>query len=125
MASLFGVRVIEKHFTDNKQGHGNDHYHAVDEADLKAFTERLEIYRTIYGGDSLDLSVQHQAISNARRRVVAAVDLAAGHVITENDLVALRSNVGIEIAEWDDVVGKTVATAIEANRPISWDQLAK
>jgi N-acetylneuraminate synthase len=125
MAALFGVRVIEKHFTDNKQGHGNDHYHAVDEADLKAFTERLAIYRNIYGGDSLDLSVQHQAISNARRRVVASRDLAVGHIITEEDLVALRSNVGIEIAEWDDVVGKEVTVPIEGNRPISWDQLAK
>ncbi len=125
MASLFGVRVIEKHFTDNKQGHGNDHYHAIDEADLKAFTERLEIYRNIYGGDSLDLSVQHQAISNARRRVVAARDLAVGHVITEEDLVALRSNVGIEIADWDSVVGKAVTIPIEGNRPISWDQLAE
>jgi N-acetylneuraminate synthase len=123
MATLFGVRVIEKHFTDNKQGIGNDHYHAIDESDLRAFTKRLEVYRALYGGDLLDLSVQEQAINNARRRVVSSRKLEIGHLITEEDLVALRSNVGIEIAEWDNVVGRKVAVSIEASRPIRWDQL--
>ena len=125
IAALLGARVIEKHFTDNKQAMGNDHYHAFDESDLKAFVERLDIYRTMYGVDSLDLSFQGQAISNARRRIVAARKLSVGQLITEEDLVALRSNVGIEVSEWDKVVGRKVAASIEANDPILWKQLAK
>jgi sialic acid synthase SpsE len=123
MAVLFGAVVIEKHFTDNKQGVGNDHYHAVDEADLRAFMDKLAVYRTLFGKDEQNLGVQHQAISNARRRIVAARDLAVGHVISEDDLIALRSNVGIEIASWDKVVGRTVAAAISAELPLEWDQL--
>ncbi|MDE2409467.1 MAG: hypothetical protein KGL72_04095, partial [Actinomycetales bacterium] len=108
---------------DNKQGVGNDHYHAVDEADLRAFMDKLAVYRTLFGKDEQNLGVQHQAISNARRRIVAARDLPVGHVISEDDLIALRSNVGIEIASWDKVVGRTVSAAITAELPLEWDQL--
>ncbi len=123
-AAIMGVRVIEKHFTDDKQGVGNDHYHAVDEADLKAFTDKLALYRTLHGKVDHSLDAQTSAITNARRRVIAVRDLPVGHVVTEDDLIALRSNIGIEIAQWDEVVGKTVKVAIEADLPLEWSQLS-
>ena len=125
IAAIYGARVIEKHFTDNKQGVGNDHYHAVDEADLKAFTRKLALYRKLYGTREHSLGAQSQAINNARRRVIAVRDLPAGHVIAESDLIALRSNIGIEIADWDAVVGATVVTEIAADMPIEWANLGQ
>jgi len=124
MAALFGAVVIEKHFTDNKQGVGNDHYHAVDEHDLRAFMDKLAVYRTLYGKREHNLEAQSAAINNARRRIIAARDLPVGHIITEDDLIALRSNVGIEIAHWDEVVGRVVDSAIAAELPLEWNQLA-
>jgi N-acetylneuraminate synthase len=124
MAALFGAVVIEKHFTDNKQGVGNDHYHAVDEHDLRAFMDKLAVYRTLYGKREHNLDAQSAAINNARRRIIAARDLPVGHVIAEDDLIALRSNVGIEIAHWDEVVGRVVDSAIAAELPLEWNQLA-
>jgi len=125
IAAIYGARVIEKVFTDNKNGVGNDHYHAVDEADLKAFTEKLALYRTLYGTREHRLDAQQKAISNARRRVIAVRDLPVGHVISENDLIALRSNIGIEIANWDDVIGATVTEAVAADMPIEWKNLGR
>ena len=124
MAALFGAVVIEKHFTDNKQGVGNDHYHAVDEHDLRAFMDKLAVYRTLYGQREHNLEAQSAAINNARRRIIAARDLPVGHIITEDDLIALRSNVGIEIAHWDEVIGRVVVSAIAAELPLEWNQLA-
>jgi sialic acid synthase SpsE len=124
MAALFGAVVIEKHFTDNKQGVGNDHYHAVDEHDLRAFMDKLAVYRTLYGKREHNLEAQSAAINNARRRIIAARDLPVGHIITEDDLIALRSNVGIEIAHWDEVIGRVVDSAIAAELPLEWNQLA-
>ena len=123
IASLFGARVIEKHFTDNKQGVGNDHYHAMDEGDLRAFVDKLALYRKLYGKREHSLDAQSAAINNARRRVIAVRDLPVGHTVTADDLIALRSNIGIEIASWDQVVGRTVIAAIEADMPLEWHQL--
>lgn len=122
-AALFGARVIEKHFTDNKQGVGNDHYHAMDEADLLAFTGRLAAYRELFGDGALHLDTQAAAISNARRRVIAIRDLAAGETVLESDLIALRSNIGIEIFDFDQVVGKKLANAVAKDQPVLWEDL--
>jgi N-acetylneuraminate synthase len=123
MAVLAGAVVIEKHFTDDKTKPGNDHYHAMDASDLSRFTERLAIYRTLQGSADLDLGTQGAAIQNARRRVVAARPLAAGDTLTESDLVALRSNVGIEIAHWDDVVGARLSESVDEGIPIEWSAI--
>lgn len=122
-ATLLGSVVLEKHFTDDKTATGNDHYHAVDEVDLLRFTTELARIREGYGNGVRDLSGQQAAINNARRRVIIKSDKPAGYVITAEDLIPLRSNIGIEIAHWDQVVGRTLATAVQAEMPLEWDQL--
>ena len=123
-ASHLGARILEKHFTLDKTATGNDHYHAVDEHDLRRFTDELARFRQAYGDGVRDVSGQSQAISNARRRVIALRELPVGHVIAESDLIPLRSNIGVEIENWDAVVGKTVAQAVAADSPVSWSDLA-
>jgi sialic acid synthase SpsE len=97
----------------------------MDERDLKAFTEKLAVYRELMGDGSLHLETQSAAIQNARRRVIAAVDIDAGHVISESDLIALRSNTGIEISDWDQVVGATAVKPIAADLPLQWSDLSR
>jgi N-acetylneuraminate synthase len=120
MACLLGSVVIEKHFTDDKTGVGNDHYHAMDEHDLLAFTKRLARFREFNGSSARNLSGQGSAIQNARRRIVAATDLEPGQVIGETDLIALRSNRGIEISHWDRIIGRTVANTVTNGAPLEW-----
>ncbi len=43
LATMLGSTIIEKHFTHDKTLPGNDHYHAMDEADLSAFSKKLAI----------------------------------------------------------------------------------
>lgn len=123
MAALMGAVVIEKHFTDDKTAPGNDHYHAMNRADLSAFMSRLERFREFYGSHVRDLSGQSSAITNARRRIVAAREISPGHVLGPSDLIALRSNRGIEISQWDNVVGRSASRVISNGAPIEWMDL--
>ncbi len=117
-AALAGARVIEKHFTDDKTAKGNDHYHAMNSADLKHFTERLQDYKTLQGGAELDLEVQQMAIGNARRRIFAKEAIAKDSVIDDETLIALRGNQGLEISNWDSVIGKKATRDISEGEPI-------
>ena len=123
IAALLGATVIEKHFTDDKSAPGNDHYHSMDEADLTGFTRRLGEIQDLYGNGLRDLTLQHRAIKNARRRIVAARDLAAGQVISESDIIALRSDAGIEVAHWDAVLGRQLCKPVNSGTPVCWSDL--
>jgi N-acetylneuraminate synthase len=124
LAAVLGAVVLEKHFTDDKTAAGNDHYHAMDAADLARFVARLSRLRELYGdGGTRDLGAEALAIANARRRIVAAAQLAAGQALREDDLVALRSNLGIEIQHWDRVVGRTLRRDVATGVPLDWADL--
>lgn len=124
MAAMMGAVVLEKHFTDDKTGVGNDHYHAMTSADLRAFMDRLADWRRLRGEPGVDLAGQGQAVANARRRIVSRTDIAEGDVLDADRLIPLRSNTGIEIARWDEVVGRRAARPIAAGAPLDWPDLA-
>lgn len=124
MASILGARILEKHFTDDRSAIGNDHYHAFDEVGLSQFVGRLAEFRTLSGDGILRTDHQAAAIENARRRIFVAGQLERGRVLEEADLIALRANVGIEIAQWDDVVGKKLTNSKAAGDPVLSEDLA-
>ncbi|KAB1659350.1 acetylneuraminic acid synthetase [Pseudoclavibacter sp. CFCC 11306] len=108
LASSLGARIIEKHFTDDRSAVGNDHYHAFDESGLRRFTRELAQRRELAGSPTPDTLSQRTAIQNARRRICVAQDLRSGTVLLESDLIPLRANQGIEVAEWDQIVGRSL-----------------
>lgn len=122
-AALRGATVLEKHFTDDKTASGNDHYHAMDGADLARFMAEMATYRTLYGAGPRDISGEAAAIANARRRVILKRAVAAGAPIGEEDLIALRSNQGVEVAHWDAIVGRRAARDLPEGAPLTWADL--
>ncbi len=124
VAVVQGSVILEKHFTDDKTGRGNDHYHAMNEQDLSRFVQTVTDYRELYGDGKQTLEVERLAIENARRRIVAVRDLSPGHVLGDGDLVALRGNAGIGAEHWDKVVGMTIASKIAAGQIVEWKNLS-
>jgi N-acetylneuraminate synthase len=117
--------VIEKHFTDDRNGVGNDHYHAFDEALLREYVASLATFRRLAGDGTPDIEAQSTAIENARRRIFVTRDLEAGAVVAEGDLIALRANSGLEIAAWDSVVGRRLAVAKQSGDAVLLGDLSE
>ena len=124
-AFLLGATVIEKHFTDDKSAHGNDHYHSMDFHDLKRFVEWMERATEMMGDGIPDLQVQQVARENARRRIFYRSNLSVGHILTTEDLIPLRANVGIEVSKWKQTVGSRLKADVLEGSPALSDQLSK
>lgn len=123
MATLLGASILEKHFTYDKSLPGNDHYHAMDRTDLQDFTERLLIYRRLFGTERRDLSGEADARSHARRSIVAARRIQKGDIFTEENITAKRPGHGISPVHWDEIIGKSAARNIEEDELIGWSDL--
>ena len=110
-AWLFGAKIIEKHFTLDKNLPGNDHYHAFDVEDGKLFNKTIEQIIKMYGSDAnrYILASEEMARKNARRSLFAKRDLKRGDIITIDDVTAKRpANIGIDVEFAELIIGKKI-----------------
>ncbi len=123
-AVLLGATVIEKHFTHDKSLPGNDHYHAMDKEDLKKFWADWEFQKEILGSFEIGaLPDEEPARQNARRSLVAAVDIAEGAKVRREDLTWKRPAHGISPADMASVIGKKANRAIPEDTVVKWSML--
>ncbi len=126
-AHLLGAVVIEKHFTHDKTLPGNDHYHAMDVHDLTRFIALVSSIHTLLGPSDYKAPIASEAISrrNARRSIVLARDVVAGHRLEAADLTYKRPGTGVSPLHWDEVLGRTVARTLRADDVLQWEYLAE
>ena len=121
-AYILGAHVVEKHFTLDKTLTGNDHYHAMDPADARKILSGIEFVELLLGNNSLTFSdTEAAARLNARRSIVAAVDISAGTKITREMLTFKRPGTGISPKDIDSLIGKTAMKDIHEDSIINYD----
>ncbi len=123
-AYLMGAVVLEKHFTDNKNKEGNDHYHSMDKNDLKNFIERVNLISKLIGDsrEKAPIPSEELARENARRSIVTLERLKEGELITTKNITCKRPGNGISADNWDKVIGKVINQDIDRNVQLDWSQ---
>lgn len=120
---LYGVKVIEKHYTfDKTLPDSADHWLSLNEAELKLMVDNVRELELAMGteesgGKKVLLECETPAHSFARRSVVAAVDIPSGATITADMLAMKRPGTGLA-PDYHDRIAGSVAT-----RDISADEL--
>jgi sialic acid synthase SpsE len=123
-AYLLGAKVIEKHFTLDKNLKGNDHYHAMDPADLTCFVKNVELIETVRGRDTKEpLPCEAMSRKQARRSLVATRAIEAGEPLSLNNVSFKRPGTGISPADFHKVEGLRLRHRVEADHIIRWQDL--
>ncbi|WP_063669839.1 N-acetylneuraminate synthase family protein [Aliivibrio fischeri] len=121
---MLGATVIEKHFTLDKSLPGNDHYHAMDCADLKRASNNFDLLSDVYGSDvKTVLDCELIPRREARRSLVLTRDIKEGEVITERDLMSKRPGTGISPESIDIVVGRAVRRDLDEDTVLDWGMI--
>ena len=124
LAWLLGAQMIEKHYTHDKTLPGNDHYHAMDSADLARFVQRARFIETLFGSEEKRyLPSEEPARAHARRSLVAARTISKGAILSADDLVCKRPGTGIPPTLYDFVVAGTALADIEADDVLTFDKV--
>lgn len=106
-AVAIGAKVIEKHFTLDKNLPGPDHKASLDPIEFREFTQHIRNTQTFLGdGIKRPMPSEKSTREVARKSVVLVEDIEAGNVITENDLAIKRPGTGISPKHYYEVIGK-------------------
>lgn len=120
-AVLLGARILEKHFTHNKNLPGNDHYHAMDMQDLKHFWKRMERVVELVGQtEKRSLVSEEISRENARRSLVFVRKMKRGMLITRDDLTFKRPAHGVSPKNINQVIGKELTDEVDEDTPVEW-----
>jgi N-acetylneuraminate synthase len=121
-AVALGAAVIEKHFTLDRNLPGPDHRYAIEPQELERMVVAIRAAQAALGhGRKEVLPVERELRHFARRSVFASKPIAAGEIFSRDNILVLRCGQhapGLPPAAFDELIGKTAARAIPADRPI-------
>lgn len=120
IAYSLGARIIEKHFTLDKNLSGNDHYHSMDESDLKEFVNSTNEIHSKLGQLERKQPLESESESRkyARRSIVAKRDISKGEILSVENLTVKRPGTGIGSEKWHEVLGTLANSNISADSQI-------
>lgn len=102
-----GARVVEKHFTLNRNLPGPDHKASLEPAELAAMVRGIrEVEMAMGDGDKQPRPAELSNRDIARRSVVAAVAIPTGTPITRDHLALKRPGTGISPTQLWDLLGR-------------------
>ncbi|MDL2247030.1 N-acetylneuraminate synthase family protein [Methanobrevibacter sp. OttesenSCG-928-K11] len=121
-AYLFGANIIEKHFTLDKSLKGNDHYHAMDPIDVNNFNDNIKLIKTVKGlKNKQPLICEAKSRREARRSIVAKIDIQKGETLSIDKLTYKRPGTGISPTDLDKVINKVAKIDIKEDDLLSYE----
>ena len=124
-AVAMGARIIERHFTLDKQADGPDHRLSSDPQEMKWLVEAVRAFERMRGsGVKRPADSEATTRINNRKSIVLSNDLPAGHRLRSGDLAVKRPGTGIAPKNIDQIVGRTLLAEMKADSVLRWDDLA-
>ncbi|GIW21345.1 MAG: N,N'-diacetyllegionaminic acid synthase [Candidatus Sericytochromatia bacterium] len=106
-AVALGAKIIEKHFTIDKNLDGPDHKCSLEPAEMKEMIKCIRNIELALGNGIKKVS--ESALKNlyiVRKSIVAKAKIKKGDVFTEENLTVKRAGKGISPMEWENIIGK-------------------
>jgi sialic acid synthase SpsE len=123
-AYVLGARVIEKHFTLNRAMKGTDHAFSLERAGLRRVVRDLQRARVALGdGVKATYSSERAPLLKMGKKLVAARDLPANHVLSLDDVAIKSPSDGTPPYELDRVLGRKTVRPLSEDENILFDDL--
>ncbi|WP_243063534.1 N-acetylneuraminate synthase family protein [Humibacter sp. RRB41] len=110
-SAALGARIFEKHFTLDSTAPGPDHAASLEPEELAEYISDVSTAVQMLGdGKKRRMPSEFENAPLVRRSWHVRRDLPAGHVISTDDVIALRPETGVSVAV--DIVGRTTTRAV-------------
>lgn len=119
-AVALGAKVIEKHFTLDKNMEGPDHRASLDPQELKAMVVAIRNVEKALSGSGIKEPTPSEMKNKpiVRKSIVAGRSIKAGEVLSEENLAIKRPGTGISPMKWAEVIGNKAIRDFEPDEMI-------
>lgn len=101
-----GAKIIEKHFTIDKNMDGPDHKASLEPHELKAMVNSIRNIEKAFGdGIKKPSKSEINNIEIARKSIVAKTKINKGEIFSEKNITTKRPALGISPMKWDEIIG--------------------
>jgi N,N'-diacetyllegionaminate synthase len=118
-AVSLGAKVIEKHFTLDRNLPGPDHKASLDPVELIEMIKSIRNIELALGdGIKCPTSSERKNLSAARKSIVAKCKIELGETFSNRNLDVKRSGDGVSPMNWDLIVGQKASREYQINEMI-------
>ena len=119
-AVAMGAKVIEKHFTLDRNMDGPDHRASLEPTELEAMVKAIRnIEKAMGDGVKRPSASEMKNIGIARKSIVAKQALKKGEKFSEDNLTVKRPGTGVSPLKWDSYLGRLTDKNYEPDDLIS------
>lgn len=107
-AVAMGAKVIEKHFTLDKEMEGPDHKASLNPKEFKLLVQEIRNIEAAMGdGRKVPTDAEKEISKVVLKRIVAKQPIHKNQIITGEDICIKRNDTGMTAKNWDMVIGTT------------------
>jgi pseudaminic acid synthase len=122
---VLGACLIEKHFTLRRADGGPDSAFSLEPDQLSALTSGARNAFDALGAGGTQRSAAEQASMAFRRSIYVVKDVAAGEVLTRDNVRIIRPGFGLAPKHFPDVLGKRASRPLSRGERLSWDAVQR
>ncbi|WP_263770065.1 N-acetylneuraminate synthase family protein [Propionivibrio soli] len=124
-AVAMGARVIERHFTWDKNADGPDHILSADPPEMKWLVDAIRAFEMMRGSGVKEPAASEATTRrNNRKSVVLLRALKGGDAIAAGDIAVKRPGYGIAPKFFPDLFGRRLSRDLDPDSVLTWEDLA-
>jgi N-acetylneuraminate synthase/sialic acid synthase len=125
-AYMLGARIIEKHFTLNRAMKGTDHRFSLEPVGMKKMIRDLQRVRMALGdGRKKVYASEAGPVLKMGKKLVAARDLSAGHILTAADIAIKSPGDGLSPFYLDQLIGQALLNDVRVDQTLTLELVGR
>ncbi|GAA4048592.1 pseudaminic acid synthase [Flavobacterium chungnamense] len=121
VATVFGAKIIEKHFIIDRAIGGPDASFSMNEEEFTAMVKAVREAEKASGVVDYNLTEKQAKGRDFSRSLYIAEDIKAGEIFTEKNLRSVRPGFGLHPKYYNQLLGKKATSYLEKGTPMQLD----
>lgn len=118
-----GAKMVEKHLTLRRSDGGPDSAFSMEPEEFAKMVQDIRIVEKALGTSEYKLTPTQELEHGGSRSLFVVKDIAAGEILTPDNIRSIRPGDGLHTKHYDEILGKQAAFDLKKGTPLKWELL--